>query len=88
MPAANPQAPLQTTRTLKPTDLALDRRLQLAIARDDDLAAEALDPEVGVGGAAPFGDSRATSARRSSGSARKAGSTARVVMEPSSSVYV
>ena len=34
--------------------LALDRRLQLAIAGDDDVAAEALDPEIRVGGAALF----------------------------------
>ncbi len=36
--------------------LALDRRLQLAIAGDDDVTAEPFDPEVGVGRAALFCD--------------------------------
>ena len=48
MPAANPQAPLETTRTLNPT-VSASIEVCSSRSRATILAAQTLDPEVGVG---------------------------------------
>ena len=79
---------MQTTRTLKPTDLALDRRLQLAIAGDDDLTAQALDAKIGVGGAALFCDGERRVGEAIERQREEGGIDGARVMEPRRSVYV